>query len=194
MTQMLVLAWRYPLGRRAQRHAESFAWQENGRRVIEVYRQVLRIADTVDREDGCSTESTEPKRQRMREVFFDFEPAKLVRYGPRRMDKWLQDAGIIRHRGKLEAMLTNAQAFAELADFSEFIWGFVDGRPVRNRFRRMEQIPATTPQSTAMAKSLKRHGFRFVGPTTCYAFMQSAGLVNDHLTSCPAHRRCEELG
>lgn len=143
---------------------------------------------------GLSWYTVLKKRQRMREVFFDFEPAKLVRYGPRRMDKWLQDAGIIRHRGKLEAMLTNAQAFAELADFSEFIWGFVDGRPVRNRFRRMEQIPATTPQSTAMAKSLKRHGFRFVGPTTCYAFMQSAGLVNDHLTSCPAHRRCEELG
>jgi DNA-3-methyladenine glycosylase I len=143
---------------------------------------------------GLSWYTILKKREHMREVFFGFQPAKLARYGPRRMDKWLQDPGIIRHRGKLEAMVENARCYLQHGDFAGFIWSFVDGRPVHNRWRRLDQIPASTPASVAMAKSLKAQGFRFVGPTTCYAFMQSTGLVNDHLTNCPAHQRCKELG
>jgi DNA-3-methyladenine glycosylase I len=143
---------------------------------------------------GLSWYTVLKKRQHMREVFFNFEPAKLARFGPRRVDAWLQDAGIIRHRGKLEAMIGNARIFLGLEDFSELIWSFVDGRAASNGYRRLQQVPATTAQSEAMAKSLKKLGFRFVGPTTCYAFMQSAGLVNDHLTHCPAYQVCKELG
>jgi DNA-3-methyladenine glycosylase I len=143
---------------------------------------------------GLSWYTVLKKRERMREVFFGFQPAKLARYGPRRLDQWLQDAGIIRHRGKLEAMLGNARAFLEQDNFSALLWSFVGGRPVDNAWRRSEQIPALTQESAAMAKALKQLGFSFVGPTTCYALMQSAGLVNDHLVHCPAYRRCKQLG
>jgi len=143
---------------------------------------------------GLSWYTILKKREHMREVFFDFQPAKLARYGARRMGKWLQDPGIIRHRGKLEAMVENARCYLRLEDFGGMVWSFVDGRPVQNRWRRLAEIPASTSQSVAMAKSLKQQGFRFVGPTTCYAFMQSVGMVNDHLTHCLAHERCKALG
>ena len=134
------------------------------------------------------------KRDHMQRVFFEFQPDALARYGRRRMAKWLADPGIIRHRGKLEAMVNNAAALQRIDDFTEFVWSFVSNQPVVNHWRHLSEVPSETPVSKAMAKGLKSAGFKFVGPTTCYAFMQSAGLVNDHLTNCPAHERCAALG
>lgn len=104
------------------------------------------------------------------------------------VERLLQDAGIIRHRGKIEAIITNARAYLAMQaageEFVTFIWSFVDGRPQLNQWRELGQVPAKTPQSDAMSKALKKRGFKFIGSTICYAFMQASGLVNDHLTDC----------
>lgn len=134
------------------------------------------------------------KRQHMRQAFFDFDPKALAARGPKALPGWLTDAGLIRHRGKLEALIGNAEATLALDEpLSRFLWRFVDGRPQQNRWRRGSQVPSATDASTAMSKALKRAGFRFVGPTTCYAFMQSVGMVNDHLLSCHRHEACARL-
>jgi DNA-3-methyladenine glycosylase I len=143
---------------------------------------------------GLSWYTVLKKRERMREQFFEFDPGLLAERGETRMDVWLQDAGLIRHRGKLNSVIANARAYQEIADFPEMIWSFVDGQPRQNRWRSLADIPAQTIESKAMARALKKAGFKFVGPTTCYAFMQSAGLVNDHLLNCPAYSQCQELG
>lgn len=136
------------------------------------------------------------KRARFREVFDNFEPERLARYGPDKIEALLGDPGIIRHRGKIEAAISNARACLELQEqtsLAAFLWDFVDGAPAQNGFRTMADIPAETPVSTTMAKALKQRGFRFCGPTTVYAFMQSMGLVNDHLVSCHRHGECAGL-
>jgi DNA-3-methyladenine glycosylase I len=136
------------------------------------------------------------KRARFREVFDNFDAEKVARYGERKIDSLLADAGIIRHRGKIEAAISNAKVYLELHErisLSAFLWDFVDGTPVQNSFARMENIPAQTEVSKAMAKALKMEGFRFCGPTTVYAFMQSVGMVNDHLVGCHRHAPCAEL-
>ena len=134
------------------------------------------------------------KRAHMQSAFHGFDPVRLAVAGPLDIENWLEDPGVIRHRGKLEALVNNARAMLKMQDpFDEFLWSFVDGAPIQNRWRTLSDVPSTTPASTAMAGALKRHGFRFVGPTICYAFMQSAGLVNDHLVSCPAHETCAAL-
>jgi len=131
------------------------------------------------------------KRAHMVERFHNFEPERLAATTTAEIDDWLTDAGIIRHRGKLEAMVGNAKLVAEMpGEFVPLLWSFVEGVPVQNGFSTLKSVPAETEQSRQMAKTLKKLGFRFVGPTTCYAFMQSAGMVNDHLTSCPAFERC----
>lgn len=129
------------------------------------------------------------KREHMRRAFYGFDPARLASAGEAQLGRWLEDPGVIRHRAKLEALIGNARAYLNLdsahrAGFSGWLWSFVDGEPRRNRYRRLEEVPAQTPESRAMARELKRAGFRFVGPVICYAFMQSAGLVNDHLLDC----------
>jgi DNA-3-methyladenine glycosylase I len=136
------------------------------------------------------------KRARFREVFDNFDAEKVARYGERKIESLLADAGIIRHRGKIEAAISNAKVYLELRErmsLSAFLWDFVDGTPVQNSFARMENIPAQTEVSKAMAKALKMEGFRFCGPTTVYAFMQSVGMVNDHLVGCHRHAPCAEL-
>ena len=136
------------------------------------------------------------KRARFREVFDNFDAEKVARYGERKIDSLLADAGIIRHRGKIEAAISNAKVYLELRErmsLSAFLWDFVDGTPVQNSFARLENIPAQTEVSKAMAKALKVEGFRFCGPTTVYAFMQSVGMVNDHLVGCHRHAPCAEL-
>lgn len=144
---------------------------------------------------GLSWYTVLKKRERMRECFFGFEATTLVRKGPAALPVWLQDAGLIRHRGKLEALIANARACLDLdVTLSSFLWSFVDGAPKQNRWRTMAQVPSQTVESLAMSQALKRRGFRFVGPTICYAFMQSAGLVNDHVTGCHRHRACLEQG
>ena len=136
------------------------------------------------------------KRARFREVFDNFDAEKVARYDERKISELLSDAGIIRHRGKIEAAISNAKVYLELREhmsLSAFLWDFMDGTPVQNRFARLEDIPAQTDVSTAMAKALKAQGFRFCGPTTVYAFMQSVGMVNDHLASCHRYETCTEL-
>ena len=136
------------------------------------------------------------KRARFREVFDNFDAEKVARYGERKIESLLADAGIIRHRGKIEAAISNAKVYLELRErmsLSAFLWDFVDGTPVQNSFARLENIPAQTEVSKAMAKALKMEGFRFCGPTTVYAFMQSVGMVNDHLVGCHRHAPCAEL-
>ena len=137
------------------------------------------------------------KRARFREVFDNFNAEKVASYDQKKIEDLLQDAGIIRHRGKIEAAISNAQACLNLQErmsLSAFLWDFVDGTPVQNRFNSLKDIPAQTPTSKAMAKALKGEGFRFCGPTTVYAFMQSVGMVNDHIVSCPRHDVCADLG
>ncbi|MCZ6853416.1 MAG: DNA-3-methyladenine glycosylase I [Gammaproteobacteria bacterium] len=134
------------------------------------------------------------KREHMRACFFDFDPVRLAEDGRAYLPAWLEDSGLIRHRGKLEAMVTNAGIFLEFDNFASYLWSFVDGAPKQNRWGSLSDVPAQTDESVAMGKGLKILGFRFVGPTTCYAFMQSAGLVNDHLVSCPSYAPCRKLG
>jgi len=128
------------------------------------------------------------KRDNFRKAFDGFEPAKIARYTPRRVEKLMLDAGIVRNRLKLDSTVSNARAFIDVqkqyGSFDEYIWRFVDGRPKRNARKGMGDIPSSTPESDAMSKDLKKRGFRFVGTTICYAFMQATGMVNDHLVSC----------
>jgi DNA-3-methyladenine glycosylase I len=137
------------------------------------------------------------KRRHMRGVLFGFCPELLARMGDRDFARLLGDPGVIRHRGKLEALRTNAERFLELnsdGDAADFLWSFVEGRPVINRRRTLRNVPPTTPQSDAMSRALKQKGFKFVGSTICYAFMQAAGMVNDHVTTCFRHAQCNEPG
>jgi len=143
---------------------------------------------------GLSWYTVLKKREHMRARFFQFDAETLHRQGPRALPSWLADAGVIRHRGKLQALIDNAGARLALGDdFVPLLWSFVGGKPLQNQWRQLAEVPAQTAASVAMAKALRHAGFRFVGPTTCYAFMQSAGLVNDHLVECDRHEPCRNL-
>jgi len=137
---------------------------------------------------GLSWETVLRKRENYRLAFDGFDPAKIARYDAAKIKKLLGDAGIIRNRLKIEAAVKNADAFLavqkEFGSFDRFIWQFTGGKPRRNRFRTLKDIPARTPESDAMSRELKRRGFTFVGSTICYAHMQATGMVNDHLTGC----------
>jgi DNA-3-methyladenine glycosylase I len=137
------------------------------------------------------------KREAFRAAFDNFDAEKMARYGERKIASLLKDEGIIRHRGKIEAAISNADAFLELESgpgFSRFLWGFVDGTPKQNAYQKMADLLPETPESKALSKALKSHGFRFTGPTTLHAFMQSVGMVNDHLVGCFRHEECAKLG
>ncbi|MCG8462127.1 MAG: DNA-3-methyladenine glycosylase I [Holophagales bacterium] len=131
------------------------------------------------------------KREGYRRAFDGFDAEKIARYGEDRIAALLEDPGIVRNRLKVRSAVTNARAYLdlrhELGSFSEFLWGFVAGEPIQNAFRSLAEVPAATDESRAMSKELKRRNFRFVGPTVCYAFMQAAGLVNDHVVGCFRH-------
>jgi len=132
------------------------------------------------------------KRERYRTVYDGFDPHKIARYRPAKLAKLLADPGIVRHRGKIEASVTNARAWLELeareGSAVRWLWGFVDGAPRRNRPATLKQVPARTPESDAMSKALKKAGFKFVGSTICYAFMQASGMVDDHVAGCHCAR------
>jgi DNA-3-methyladenine glycosylase I len=144
---------------------------------------------------GLSWETVLRKRERYRKLFHAFDPQRVARMTPKAVDRILADPGIIRNRAKVESAVGNARAVLaardEFGSFDAYVWRFVDGRPIVNRWRRMAQVPATSKESDAMSKELRRRGFRFVGPTICYAFMQAVGLVNDHLVSCAWHDRVD---
>jgi len=147
---------------------------------------------------GLSWSTILHRRAGYARAFAGFDPQKVARYTPARVDRLLADTGIIRNRAKIEAAVGNARAFLAVRDefgsFCSYIWGFVDGRPVQNRWRRHEQVPATTPLSDALAKDLRKRGFRFLGSTTVYAHLQATGLVNDHLVGCFRHAECAKFG
>ncbi|MCE6950482.1 DNA-3-methyladenine glycosylase I [Cereibacter sphaeroides] len=137
------------------------------------------------------------KRDAFRAAFAGFEPATIAAWGEPEVARLLSDAGIVRHRGKIEATIGNARAFLAIEEregFADFLWKHVEGRPVQNRFASMAEVPTETAAARAMSKDLKAQGFRFCGPTIVYAFMQATGMVNDHLVTCPAHARCAALG
>jgi DNA-3-methyladenine glycosylase I len=137
---------------------------------------------------GLSWSTILNKREGYRRAFAGFDPQKVARFTPARIGKLLQDPGIVRNRLKVEAAVTNARAFLEVQDacgsFDAYIWRFVDGKPIQNAWKRMQQVPASTPVSDAISKDLKQRGFKFVGTTITYAHMQATGMVNDHTTDC----------
>ena len=132
------------------------------------------------------------KRQAYRAAFACFDPEVVARYDDRKVAELLANPGIVRNRQKIEATIQNAKAFLavqqEFGSFDAYVWRFVDGRPKRNAWRTLEEIPSSTPESEALSRDLRRRGFRFVGPTICYAFMQAVGMVNDHLVGCFRYR------
>ena len=127
------------------------------------------------------------KRDNFRAAFDGFDPEAMAKYNARKLARLMQDEGIVRNRLKIEASVSNAQAYLAIADFSGYLWNFLDGRPIQNRFRAMRQVPAAPAIAETISKDLKKRGFRFVGPTIVYAFMQACGLVNDHLVDCHRH-------
>jgi DNA-3-methyladenine glycosylase I len=137
---------------------------------------------------GLSWSTILKRRGGYRKAFAGFDPVKVARFTPAKVDKLLTDTGIIRNRAKVEATVRNARAFLavqeEFGSFDAYIWGFVGGRPVVNRWRRTAQLPPTSAESEALSKDLRRRGFGFVGPTVSYAHLQAAGLINDHLVGC----------
>ena len=135
------------------------------------------------------------KRENYRRLMADFDPEELAGWGETEVAGWLQDPGIIRNRLKLYGTLQNARAFLRLREefgsFDAYLWRFVDGKPIQNNWRTLQEVPAETPQAQQMSKDLKKLGFTFVGPTICYSLMQAVGLVNDHLTSCFRHQEVQ---
>ena len=141
---------------------------------------------------GLSWSTILNRREGFRKAFADFDPKKVARFTDKHYEKLLQDEGIIRNKLKISATIGNAKAFLliqkEFGSFSEYIWQFTKGKTLVNKWKEQSQVPARTPESDAMSKDLQKRGFKFVGSTICYAFMQAAGMVNDHLTSCFRHK------
>jgi DNA-3-methyladenine glycosylase I len=133
------------------------------------------------------------KREHYRKVYDGFDPQKIARYTPAKLAKLLTDPGIIRHRGKIDASVSNARAYLEIMEsegsFSKFLWSVVDGKPRKNRPKTLKGVPAKTAESDTLSKKLAKAGFKFVGSTICYAFMQASGMVDDHVAGC---HRCKE--
>ena len=137
------------------------------------------------------------KRDNFRQAFDDFDPHEIARYDRAKIEQLLANPGIIRNRRKIEAAITNAQSYlavqVEFGSFDAYMWQFVDGAPIVNSWRKIADIPAKTEESTAMSKDLLRRGFKFVGPTICYAHMQATGMVNDHTIDCFRYIECQNL-
>ena len=136
------------------------------------------------------------KRENFREAFQGFDPRQIATWGDAEVERLLQNAGIIRHRGKIEATIGNAQAWCRIEDrigFDTYLWNYMGGTPLQNSFKTLADVPAATPLSTQISKDLKKEGFKFCGPTIVYAFMQAVGMVNDHLLDCPSREHCARL-
>ena len=137
------------------------------------------------------------KRENFRRAFDGFVPEKIARYTPKKVERLMQDAGIVRNRAKIEGTVLSARAWLEIMGkgpgFSELLWDFVGGKPKVNRFKTVRQVPAETAISRAMSKELAQRGFKFCGPTIVYAFMQAVGMVNDHLIACYRHEEVQKL-
>ena len=143
---------------------------------------------------GLSWDTILRKRENYRKAFDGFDVNKVARYTDKKIEKLLQDVGIIRNRLKITSTISNARAFLKVQDefgsFDKYIWSFVDGKPIVNKWKETSQIPATSPESDAISKDMKKRGFNFVGSTIMYAHMQATGMVNDHLVSCFRYKAC----
>lgn len=146
---------------------------------------------------GLSWSTILNKRDGYRKNFADFDASKVARFTQKRIDKILQDPGIVRNKLKVNSAVTNAKAFLKVQEefdgFANYIWQFVGGEPIQNKFRKDSDIPATSPESDAMSKDLKKRGFKFVGSTIMYAHMQATGMVNDHVMTCFRYKPCKAL-
>jgi len=147
---------------------------------------------------GLSWSTILNKREGYRKAFAGFDPERIARFGKRDTTRLLNDAGIVRNRLKIESAIGNARAFLDFQEqhgsFAEHLWSFVGGKPIQSNIRLHKQVPATSAESDALSKDLKKRGFRFVGSTIIYAHMQATGMVNDHLTSCFRYKECRKLG
>jgi len=143
---------------------------------------------------GLSWITVLKKRDNFRQSFDHFDPKKIAKYSDKKIEKLMQNAGIIRNRLKINSTITNAQAYIKLLEtetsLSDYLWQFVDGKPIVNRWKILQQVPAKTALSDQLSKDLKKRGFKFVGSTICYAFMQAVGMVNDHTTDCWCWKEC----
>ncbi len=146
---------------------------------------------------GLSWSTILNKREGYRKAFAEFDAEKVARFTQKRIDKILLNPGVVRNKLKVNSAVSNAKLFLKVQDefdgFSNYIWSFVNGKPIQNRFRKDSDVPATSTESDAMSKDMKKRGFKFVGSTILYAHMQATGLVNDHVTSCFRHRACKEM-
>jgi DNA-3-methyladenine glycosylase I len=151
-------------------------------------RQLFEMLILEGAQAGLSWITVLKKRENYRRAFDQFDVRKIARYGARKKRALLNDAGIIRNRLKIDATIGNARAFLDIVEeygsFSDYLWAFVDGRPIVNRWRKLSQVPVSTEQSDALSKALKSRGFKFVGTTICYSFMQAVGMINDHTQDC----------
>jgi len=147
---------------------------------------------------GLSWSTILNKRAGYRKAFADFDPVKVARFTDKRVEKLLTDPSIVRNRLKVNSAVSNAKAFLtvqkEYGTFCKYIWGFVGGKPVQSNYKKDSDIPATSPESDALSKDLKKRGFKFVGSTIMYAHMQATGMVNDHVAACYRHKPCRALG
>ena len=147
---------------------------------------------------GLSWTTILKKRENYRKAFDGFQAEKISRYGARDVRRLLSDTGIVRNRLKIAATIENAKIFLavqkEFGSFDTYLWSFLNGKPIQNRWRRMADVPARTAESDAMSRDLLRRGFKFVGSTICYALMQATGMVNDHLVTCPRHAQLGGVG
>ncbi len=133
------------------------------------------------------------KRENFRAAFDGLRPEVIAAYDRRKIGRLMKDEGIVRNRLKIEGTVESAKAYLEMEDFSAYLWNFIDGKPVQNRFRSLKQVPAETPLAQKISKDLKKRGFKFCGPTIVYAFMQACGLINDHLVDCHRHEAVKRL-
>ena len=142
---------------------------------------------------GLSWNTVLRKRENYRKAYDGFDPKKIAKYTPAKLAKLLTDPGIIRHRGKIEASVSNAKAYLAVVEregsFAKFLWSFVSGKPMKNHPKSLKDVPASSLESDAMSKALQKAGFKFVGSTICYAFMQASGMVDDHIVGCHRHRK-----
>lgn len=177
---------------------EAYHDQEWG---VPIYddRELFEILNLEGAQAGLSWITVLKKRETYRKAFDNFDPKKIARYTQAKREKLLADPGIIRNKLKVNAFIVNAQLYLDMQalaekgegpSFSEYLWSFVDGKPTVNAWKSLSDVPASTPESDAMSKALKKAGFKFTGSTICYAFMQAAGMVNDHTTECFRYKRC----
>ncbi|WP_026575332.1 DNA-3-methyladenine glycosylase I [Bacillus sp. UNC438CL73TsuS30] len=156
-------------------------------------RQLFEYLNLEGAQAGLSWYTILKKRTNYRKAFDNFEAEKIVDYNDRKIDELLNNEGIVRNKLKIRAVITNAQAFInvveEFGSFSAYIWSFVDGKPIQNHFKDLSEVPATTEISDRLSKDLKKRGFKFVGSTICYAFMQAVGMVNDHVMTCDCYKK-----